>query len=188
MDLNDARCYHTMYYNDAFNTLMIIGGEFCNSVEIFDPVLNRWLKLPNMITPRANIYFYFDKPRGLMYALSGIIGKVTDQEYSDTIEVFDLTEIQPVWKKVDYDNKPQLMLRKHINFLELSNGLLLCYGGETSRKNKRIPFVIDLTKQQVEYVTKKIAEQLFQAAKKSLKLSRIISSFSLENIPNCINK
>ena len=41
VDLNDARVYHIMIYCDVFETLMVIGGENCSSVEIFDPVVNR---------------------------------------------------------------------------------------------------------------------------------------------------
>ena len=38
MDLNYPRSYHSLIFNDTFETIMVIGGEYCDAVEIFDPL------------------------------------------------------------------------------------------------------------------------------------------------------
>ena len=90
MDLNSAHAFHTIVYVDIFQTLMIIGGEQNNNVEIFDPIVNRWINLPELNCPRCIIVFQFDQPRGIMYALFGIEGLYIDGEYSTEIEYLDL--------------------------------------------------------------------------------------------------
>ena len=46
MDMQNPRCYHTMVFNEVFETMMVIGGENNDTVEIFDPLTNRWQLLP----------------------------------------------------------------------------------------------------------------------------------------------
>ena len=125
MDLCEPRAYHTMIYCDVFETLMVLGGEGVDSVEIFDPLTNRWQLLPPLNFPRANIYFQFDKPRGLMFAIFGREGKIVDNKYSDVIEVLDLTEFRKGWCKVEYYNKAEVCLKRYMNIFPLSNFLLL---------------------------------------------------------------
>ena len=60
MDLREPRSYHTLLYNEVFNTIMVIGGENKRSIEVYDPMTNRWQMLPLLNVPRANPVFYFD--------------------------------------------------------------------------------------------------------------------------------
>ena len=179
MDLIEPRSYHTMVYNDAFETLMVVGGECSNTVEIFDPMVNRWQMLPPLNYPRANVYFHFDKPRGLMFALLGQEGRIVENKWSDVIEVLDLTEFKKGWCKVDYYNRAEISLRRHLNIFPLSNCLLLAYGGETGRKTKRVACLINLTKYEIQKITKQTSEQIALASKKSPKLSNIMSNLNL---------
>ncbi|MCQ2816728.1 MAG: hypothetical protein MJ252_05615 [archaeon] len=179
MDMIEPRSYHTMIYNDAFETLMVLGGECSNTVEIFDPMANRWQMLPPLNYPRANVYFHFDKPRGLMFALLGQEGKIVDNKFSDVIEVLDLTEFRKGWCKVDYYNRAEISLRKHMNIFPLSNCLLLAYGGETGRKTKRIACLINLMRYEIQKIDKQTSEQIAIASKKSPKLSNIMSNLNL---------
>ncbi|MCQ2817011.1 MAG: hypothetical protein MJ252_07075 [archaeon] len=181
MDMIEPRSYHTMIYNDAFETLMVLGGECSNTVEIFDPMANRWQMLPPLNYPRANVYFHFDKPRGLMFALLGQEGRIFENKFSDVIEVLDLTEFKKGWCKVDYYNRAEISLRKHLNIFPLSNCLLLAYGGETGRKTKRVACLIDLTKYEIQKIDKQTSEQIAIASKKNAKLSNIVSSLNLNN-------
>ena len=96
MDMQNARCYHTMIFNEIFETMMVIGGENNDTVEIFDPLTNRWQLLPELNIPRAIPLFHFDEGRGNMYALFGVEGNYLNSNYTDTIEVLDLTEIKQV--------------------------------------------------------------------------------------------
>ena len=111
IDLNFPRSYHTIIYNDTFETLIVIGGEFCNTVELFDPITNRWQVLPPLNIPRCNPLFFFDEPRGNMYVLFGIEGNYINSNYNDFMEVLDLTNIREGWKKVIYKNKANMDLK-----------------------------------------------------------------------------
>ena len=42
MDMRNPRSYHTMVFNEVFETMMVVGGEHNYTVEIFDPLSNRW--------------------------------------------------------------------------------------------------------------------------------------------------
>ncbi len=65
MDMQNARCYHTMIFNQVFETMMVIGGENNETVEIFDSLSNRWQLLPELNIQRAIPLFYFDEGRGI---------------------------------------------------------------------------------------------------------------------------
>lgn len=179
MDMVYPRCYHTFLLNDAFDTIMVFGGENENSVEIFDPLINRWIALPSMNCPRANVFFQFDKPRGLMYALFGNEGKIVDNKYSDVIEYLDLTNIKNGWTKMDYYNTSEAKLKTLLKIFPLSNNLLLAYGGESGRHKKKTVCVINLTRGEITKIDKQLAEQLKIESKKSLKLNNIVSSLNL---------
>lgn len=180
MDLCEPRSFHTMIYNDAFETIMVIGGEYSNTVEIFDPLTNRWQLLPPLNFPRANIFFQFDKPRGLMFALFGREGKIIENKYSDVIEVLDLKDFKKGWCRVEYYNRAEISLKTHLNLFPLSNCLLLAYGGETGRKSRRIACLINLMRYEVTKIDKQMSEQIAAASKKSPKLSSIMSGLSLK--------
>ena len=180
MDMVRPRCYHTIIYNDAFDTIMVIGGENQSSVEIFDPLVNRWLALPSMNYPRANVFFQFDKPRGVMFALFGNEGKIVDNKYSDIIEYLDLTQVKNGWCKLDYYNKSETKLKTLLNLFPLSNNLLLAYGGQTGRNQTKSVCVINLAKGEITKVTKQMAEELKAESKKNVKLNSIVSTLNLK--------
>lgn len=137
MDFQVPRCYHSLIYNDAFETIMAIGGELNNTVEIFDPMVSRWLLLPQLNYPRANCLFQFDKPRGLMYILFGNEGKIIDNKYSDVIEYLDLMNPKKGWYRLDYYNKSGVGIKTYLNVFPLNNFLLLAYGGEGGRDGNK---------------------------------------------------
>ena len=178
MDMQNPRSYHTMIFNEVFETMMVIGGEENSSVEIFDPLSNRWLALPELNIPRAIPLFYFDEGRGNMYALFGVEGNYLNSIYTDSIEVLDLTEIKTGWMKINYDNKTRMDFKCHLNIYPLNDYLLLIYGGIESRNNKRHACVYHLVKANMNLIDKKILEQLRSEARHSKLLSSIVSSVS----------
>ena len=180
MDMVYPRCYHTMIYNDAFETIMVFGGELNNTVEIFDPLVNRWIALPNMNVPRANVFFQFDKPRGMIYTLFGMEGKLLENKFSDVIECLDLTKLNEGWGRMDYYNGAEIKLKTFLNLFPLSNSLILAYGGESGRNKKRQACVINLAKGEIGKIDKQFADQLKMESKKSVKLSTIVSSLNLK--------
>jgi hypothetical protein len=176
MDLRIPRAYHTMIYNEVFETIMILGGECNNSVEIFDPLTNRWQLLPHLRYSRANPHFFFDESRGIMYAMFGVEGKITNNLYSDVIEYLDLTNVKEGWLRLDYYNKANLNLRSYLNVCPLNSDLMLIYGGISARNSARNLCVLNVPKKEVGKVDRRLMEALRIEAKKSRKLSSIISS------------
>ena len=182
MDLREERSYHTMIFNEVFETIMIIGGESTNSVEIFDPLTNRWQLLPCMKYPRANAFFYFDESRGIMYAMFGNEGNITDNAFTDVVEYLDLTNIKDGWMKLEYYNKAGLNLKSYLNVCPLNNELMLIYGGVPSRESTRNVCVLNLIKKEINKIDKRLMEALRNEAKKSKKLSSIISTISIASV------
>jgi hypothetical protein len=179
IDLNDARAYHTMIYCDVFETLMVIGGENCSSVEIFDPVINRWLNLPNLNSPRANIIFQFDKPRGIMYSFFGNIGLITDSNYSKDIEYLDLKDIKKGWVKLNYENKSEIDFKTYLNIVEINNDLILIYGGLASRGCNREISVLNKEKKLITKCDQKMLELMREETKTSKRLSKIVGNLTI---------
>ena len=182
MDLNFPRSYHTIIYNDTFETLIVIGGEYCNTVEIFDPLTNRWQVLPPLNIPRCNPLFFFDEPRGNMYVLFGIEGNYINSNYSDSMEVLDLTNIREGWKKVNYKNKANMDLKCYLNIYKLNDELFLIYGGMEGRVSKRNVCLYSTVKNEVTKIGKELMEQIRKQAKNSRKLSSIITTISKDSI------
>ena len=173
-DLNEGRCYHTLIYNEVFNTIMVIGGDNVTSVEILDPITNRWLLLPELNIARSNSVFYFDKPRGIIYVMFGVEGRFTSGKYSDVIEFLDLTSITNGWLILDYKNKSQIDLRSYMNVYPINNDLLLLYGGVTFRNNTKSLCVFNLVKNEVNKISQKMLKSLRIEAKKNRQLSAIV--------------
>ena len=182
MNLNYPRSYHSIIFNDIFETLMVIGGEYCNTVEIFDPLTNRWQVLPPLNVPRCNPLFFFDEPRGNMYVLFGIEGNFINSNYIDSIEVLDLTNIREGWTKINYQNKANMDLKCYLNIYKLNDEMFLIYGGMEGRISKRNVCVFNTSKNEVTKIGKELMELIRQQAKSSRKLSSIITTISKESI------
>ena len=182
MDLNYPRSYHSLIFNETFQTIMVIGGEYCNAVEIFDPLTNRWQILPPLNIPRCNPLFFFDEPRGNMYVLFGIEGNYINSNYIDSIEVLDLTNIRQGWMKVNYQNKANMDLKCYLNIYKLNDELFLIFGGMEGRLSKRNVCVYNTSKDEVTKIGKELMEQLRKQAKNSRKLTSLISSISKESL------
>ena len=182
MDLNYPRSYHSIIYNEIFETIMVIGGEYCNTVEIFDPLTNRWQVLPPLNIPRCNPLFFFDEPRGNMYVLFGIEGNYINSTYSDSMEVLDLTNIRDGWTKIPYKNKANMDLKCYLNIYKLNDELFLIYGGMEGRVSKRNVCLYNTAKNEVTKIGRDLMEQIRKQAKNSRKLSSIITTISRESI------
>ena len=178
MDMQNPRCYHTMVFNEVFETMMVIGGENNDSVEIFDPLSNRWQLLPELNIPRAIPLFYFDEGRGNMYVLFGVEGNYVDSNYIDCIEVLDLTEIKQGWMRINYNNKARMDFKCHLNIYPLNDYLLLIYGAIESRLIKRNACVYHLIRHEMNLIDKNLMDDLRNEAKNSKLLTSIVASVS----------
>lgn len=181
-NLNIPRSFHTMRYIDVFNTIIIIGGEQCNSIEIYDAITRRWLLLPALNHSRANPAFYFNKPKGLMYTMYGIEGKITSNIYTDVVEVLDLAHLTKGWKVLNVKNNIGTSLKTHLCVfpVEIKDKVLI-YGGMKSRKLNKAVFVFDTVKNEYTHIDQKLFEELSEEAKTNQKLSYIVSTIHLNN-------
>jgi hypothetical protein len=168
--------------NDIFETIMVIGGEYCNTVEIFDPLTNRWQMLPPLNVPRCNPLFFFDEPRGNMYVLFGIEGNYVNGNYIDSMEILDLTNIKAGWEKLNYQNRANMDLKCYLNIYKLNEELFLIYGGMEGRVSKRNVCLYNTVKNEVTKIGKELMEQIRKEAKNSRKLSSIVTTISKESI------
>ena len=175
MDLRVPRAYHSMIYSEVFNTILVLGGEGESSVEIFDPITNRWQLLPELNVPRANLIFYCDSPRGILYTMFGNEGSILDNKYSDVIEFLDLKNMKDGWNILDYKNKSEIDLKSLVNIYPLNSDLILLYGGVVFRGSGRSVCMFNLTKSEINKIDNKIMEELRIEAKKSKKLNNIIT-------------
>ena len=182
MDMQKARAYHTMVFNQVFETLMVIGGENNNSVEIFDPLTNRWQQLPDLNIPRAIPLFYFDEGRGNMYALFEVEGNFSKPTYTDSIEILDLTELKQGWMKINYNNKSRMDLKCFLNLYPLNDFLMLIYGGLLNREMKRDACIYNLVKAEMTKIDKNLMEELRQEAKSNKLLNTIVMSVSKSSV------
>ena len=182
MDMKNSRSFHSMVFNEVFETMMVIGGEHNFTVEIFDPLTNRWQELPELNIPRAIPLFYFDEGRGNMYVLFGIEGDYQKPTYTDTIEILDLTEISQGWMKINYNNKARMDLKCFVNFYPLNDFLMLIYGGLESRQMKRDACIFNLVKDEMTKIDRNIMEELRTESKNNKFLNNIVMSVSKSSI------
>ena len=161
---------------------MVIGGENNNSVEIFDPLTNRWQQLPDLNIPRAIPLFYFDEGRGNMYALFGVEGNFSKPTYTDSIEILDLTELKQGWMKINYNNKSRMDLKCFLNLYPLNDFLMLIYGGLLNREMKRDACIYNLVKAEMTKIDKNLMEELRQEAKSNKLLNTIVMSVSKSSV------
>jgi hypothetical protein len=153
---------------------MVIGGEQNKNVEIFDPIVNRWINLPELNCPRCNIVFQFDQPRGIMYALFGIEGLYIDSEYSTEIEYLDLKNLKDGWTRLNYNNNAQIDLKTYLNIIEINNDFTLIYGGRSMRDSMRAICVLNKDKKVVTRVDKKMMDIIREETKYSRRLSKLM--------------
>jgi hypothetical protein len=182
MDMKNPRSFHTMVFNEVFETMMVVGGEHNYTVEIFDPLSNRWQELPELNIPRAIPLFYFDEGRGNMYVLFGVEGDYKKPIHTDSIEILDLTEVAQGWMKINYNNKARMDLKCFLNIYPLNDFLMLIYGGLESRQMKRNACVYNLVKAEMTKIDKNLLEELRNEAKNNTLLNRIVMSVSRNSI------
>ena len=140
-DMKKPHAYHSMEYLDNYDCFLVIGGEISKNVELFDIFTNKWLRLPDLNVPRANINIYFDAFTSEVYALFGLIGPMS-QKYinnSEIIEVLELNDLSSGWCKVDYYKGSSFGLKnEYVTILPFTRTKLLLYGGKSGRDNLKL--------------------------------------------------
>lgn len=159
-DMIKPRSYHALILHDNLKSLLAFGGENNGSCEMYDFYLNMWNPLPNLNVPRANTLVHIDKIGTYAYALCGILGSITGDSYTDTLEVLDLIDMGQGWIKVDFINKTSADLKQNdIQIHSITDEKLLIYGAHVIRKEKRCKVMLDLKTFELVEVDDKLAEQ-----------------------------
>ena len=137
-----SHTYHSIEFLENYDCFVVIGGENCKKVEMFDIFTQKWMKLPDLNVARANINIYFDEFTSELYALFGILGDYTNQSknnYSEVIEVLELKDISSGWCKVDYYKGSSFdVTQGGVKVLPFTRTKLLIYGGKSTRENENI--------------------------------------------------
>ena len=117
-----------------------------------------------------------------MYVLFGVEGNYLNSNYTDTIEVLDLTEIKQGWMKINYNNKSRMDLKCFLNLYPLNDFLMLIYGGLENREMKRNACIYNLVKAEMTKIDKNLMEELRHEAKTNKVLNTIVMSVSKSSV------
>ena len=169
-DMVFPHSYHTVEYLENFDCIITIGGENSNQCEIMNLEDKKWIKLPNLNYSRANANIYYNNLNSELFVLFGICGIMCDKiNYSDSIEVLELTNIQKGWIIVDYYKTPGLNLK--VNYcmtLPFTKEQLLIYGGSNMRSfTKNIYALFHMIKNECNKVDTQTMELIKLEEKKS---------------------
>ena len=134
-NLNDNHAYHSIEYLENFDSIILIGGENNSSCEIMDLDSKRWISLPSLNYPRANVNIYYNCLNCELYALFGMEGEMIEKnKNSDIIEVLKLNDILCGWKKIDYYRSSGLNIKSNYCItLPFTRENLLIYGCSSAR-------------------------------------------------------
>ena len=169
-DLVFPHSYHSVEYLENFDCIICIGGENSNQCEIMNLEDKKWIKLPDLNNSRANVNIYYNNLNSELFVLFGICGIMCDKiNYSDSIEVLELNDIQKGWIIVDYYKTPGLNLK--INYcmtLPFTKEQLLIYGGSNMRSfSKNIFALFHMNKNECNKVDTQTMELIKLEEKKS---------------------
>ena len=169
-DMVFPHSYHTVDYLENFDCIITIGGENSNQCEIMNLENKKWIKLPNLNSPRANANVYYNNLNSELFVLFGICGIMADKiKYSDAIEVLELKDIEKGWIIIDYYKTPGLNLK--VNYcmtIPFTKEQLLIYGGSNMRSfTKNIYALFHMTKNECNKVDTQTMELIKLEEKKS---------------------
>jgi hypothetical protein len=167
-NLNYPHSYHSIDYLDKYDCLIVIGGELNCICEIFDIYSEKWIKLPDLKIPRANINLYYDNFTSDLYSLFGMEGKIEKKNnFSEVIEVLELKDIKSGWIKVDYYKSSDLNLTlNYITVAPFTKDKLLLYGGNIGRFEKKLFAIFDMIKNECVKIDNKIMDEIKLEEKK----------------------
>ena len=169
-DMVFPHSYHTVEYLENFDSIICIGGENSNQCEIMDLENKKWIKLPNLNNPRGNANVYYNNLTSELFVLFGICGIMCEKiNYSDSIEVLELKDIDKGWIIVDYYKTPGLNLKlNYCMTIPFTKEQLLIYGGSNMRSfSKNIYALFHMIKNECNKVDTPTMELIKLEEKKS---------------------
>ena len=184
-EMPTAHAYHSIYYIQNYECIVVIGGESSNNCEVYDLKNECWYNLPNLNFCKANSCCYYDRLNKILYSFFGIFGNLTKKKviYSDCIEKLRFNNIKKGWEKIDYTNKTMNDLKKFLlKIYPINSKSILIYGVNKNRENKKTFAVYDKINKEIVKMDSNTFIDLRNLAKKSKKLSKIIQGMNLDNI------
>ena len=176
-DMLHPHAYHEVQFLEYYKSIVVIGGQNCNSCELYDFSIGLWRDLPELKIPRAHCILYLDRVLHRLYSFFGIIGKISEKNnnYSDAIEMLEFRKLALGWKKLDYNNRADISFRTGINqILPLNPEMILVYGGTSIREFIKKAAVFVLAKQEMVKIDNRMFNIIREASKNSKKLSKIL--------------
>ena len=161
--------YHSIEYLENYDCFIIVGGKDNNVCEIFDLFTNKWNKLPDLCSPRANTNLYFDSFSSDVYAMFGMEGPITNliNNNCEIIEVLELNDINSGWIKIDYYKSSNVDLKQTlVTVVPFTRDKLLIFGGKKSRVNKHLYALFLMNKNELIKADEKILEEIKREEKK----------------------
>ncbi len=161
--------YHSIEYLENYDCFIVVGGKDNNICEIFDLFTNKWTRLPDLNSPRANTNLYFDSFSSDVYAMFGMEHNITNlkNNNSEIIEVLELNDISSGWIKIDYYKSSNVNLKQTlVTVVPFTRDKLLIYGGKNSRVNKHLYALFLMTKNEIIKADEKILEEIKREEKK----------------------
>jgi hypothetical protein len=134
-----ARQSHSMICNN--NVIYVVGGYQTNTCEKYDFSVNKWVKLPNMLTDeRQNTTLVVHG--NYLYAFFGYkIGS-----YLDTIERINVKSNRAKWESVPYKNPENLNLKLiQCGVILIGDSKIWLFGGKTKDSIKKDTIEFDLS-------------------------------------------
>jgi hypothetical protein len=177
-DMNYPHTYHTMEFKTMIDSIVVIGGENNKTCEVYEILVGKWHRLPDLTLGRANIQLYFDKRRAHLYAFFGQIGSIIANNYSDVIEVLDFNDMETGWAKIIYNNKSDMNLSYYCGVFPLYKNQILMIGGNQGRSKLRTSSVYHLRKQELGKIDSKLLEEIRFEARKNPRLSIILAKLT----------
>jgi len=163
--MNTARAYHSLIFSPGNMKLVAIGGENNKTCEEFDLYKGIWTSLPDLNIPRAYINCYLNKSGSFIYALFGMKGEITKNNFVDVVEILDLEKKEKGWIKIEYSNKSDINFKnKYVHVFPIEADKLLIVGNCYSRYNYKNFAVYDL---KIDNITKLDSKMLLEIRRKS---------------------
>lgn len=178
-DMIKPHAYHAIEYLEYYKSILVIGGENSSNCELYDMYSGQWRALPDLKYPRANPNIYLDKMTHMLYTFFGIVGNMsTASTFSDIIECLELRKADLGWGKVEYKNKSEMDFKfGFCRIFPLDPDRLVIYGASGVRDSRKKGAIFLLNKNEIVKVDNKMMNEMKLQAKKSKKLTKIISTF-----------
>lgn len=174
-----VRAYHTLIFNQQNLKILAIGGESNKTCEEYDLYKQTWNALPDLNVPRAYINCYLNKNKNMIYALFGLKGEITKDNFTDSVEILDLEKKEKGWVKIDYINKCDINLKtKYVHVFPIESDKLLIVGNCYSRYNHKTFAVYDLKIDNISKIDSRIMLEIRRKSKYDPALKKLLSDIN----------